>query len=285
MERTVILYHGDCPDGFGGAYAAWKKFGDAAEYLPVKHGRPAPEGLAGAHLYFIDFIYKKEVMDRIVNQAASVIVLDHHGGVRDVVEQMPQFTYDANRSGATIAWTHFHPEKPVPTLLTYVEDGDLYRFKLPDSRALIAYLYAEPFEFSVWDQLATDLEEADKRAKMIETGTIYRKHSDSIVAELATDAKLVRFEGHEVYFAPTLSIFSSDLGNLLARKRGPFALAVQARPDGLRVSLRGVGEVNLAELAQKYGGNGHPNASAFSLPWGSPIPWVALEDETARDRD
>lgn len=277
MERTVILYHGDCPDGFGGAYAAWKKFGEAAEYMPVKHGRPVPEGLAGAHLYFIDFIFHGEDMERLLNEAASLVVLDHHEGVRGLVERMPEHVYDAGRSGAVIAWEYFHPGTPVPTLLSYVQEGDLYRFALPDSRELLSSIYAEPFTFECWDQIAKDLENPAKRAAMIEIGRTYRKHSDSLIAELIEDAKLVRFEGHEVYLAPTISVFSSDLGNRLARKKGPFALVAQVRPDGLRVSLRGDGTVNVAEVAQKYGGNGHPNASAFSLPWGTPIPWEPID--------
>ena len=41
-DNISVLYHADCPDGFGGAYAAWKKFGDTAEYIPVKYGRTPP---------------------------------------------------------------------------------------------------------------------------------------------------------------------------------------------------------------------------------------------------
>ncbi|MEK9160865.1 MAG: hypothetical protein AAB440_02410 [Patescibacteria group bacterium] len=279
MARTVILYHGDCPDGFGGAFAAWKKFGNAAEYVPIKHGRPVPKGLAGAELYFIDFVYKKPEMNQIAAEAASLVVLDHHEGVRDVVESMPHHIYDANRSGATIAWSYFHPETPVPTLLSYVEDGDLYRFALPDAHALLSYIYTEPFTFESWDTIASDLEKPEKRTEMIARGEVYRRHSDLIINELVNDAKLVKFEGHICYFSPTLSIFASDLGNRLARKRGPLALAVQARPDGLRISLRGDGSVDVAKIAQKYGGNGHPNASAFSLPWGTPIPWEEVYED------
>src|SRR3989344_3757446 len=42
-KKIAVLYHGGCPDGFGGAYAAWKKFGNMAEYIPLKHGKPAPK--------------------------------------------------------------------------------------------------------------------------------------------------------------------------------------------------------------------------------------------------
>ncbi len=41
-KDIVVIYHKHCPDGFGAAYAAWKKFGDAAEYLPASYGDPVP---------------------------------------------------------------------------------------------------------------------------------------------------------------------------------------------------------------------------------------------------
>ncbi len=278
--RTVILYHGNCPDGFGGAYSAWKKFGDTAEYVPLKHGKPVPVSLEGADAYFIDFCYPKESMDAISKEAKRVTVLDHHEGMKEVVEALPSHVYTSEHSGAVIAWQYFHPETPVPTLLSYVEDGDLYRFALPDARALLSYVYSKPFEFHVWDELAEALQNDAERRAMIERGTIYAEHSSLIVSELIEDAKLVRFEGHTCYFSPSIGIFTSDLGNKLAKKQAPLSLSVSARPDGLRVSLRGDGSVDVAKIAQKYGGNGHPNASAFSLPYGAPVPWEPIDEDT-----
>src|SRR3989338_10708254 len=83
-KDIAVLYHGSCPDGFGGAYAAWKKFGDTAEYIPVKHGWPVPEGLAGRKVFILDFSYPQEEMDFIVETAGSVTILDHHLGAREV---------------------------------------------------------------------------------------------------------------------------------------------------------------------------------------------------------
>ena len=36
FKNIVIIYHTDCRDGFGAAWAAWKKFGDSATYIPGK---------------------------------------------------------------------------------------------------------------------------------------------------------------------------------------------------------------------------------------------------------
>lgn len=36
LKEIVIIYHAQCRDGLGSAYAAWKKFGDNASYIPRK---------------------------------------------------------------------------------------------------------------------------------------------------------------------------------------------------------------------------------------------------------
>jgi oligoribonuclease NrnB/cAMP/cGMP phosphodiesterase (DHH superfamily) len=279
-RKTVILYHANCPDGLGGAYAAWKKFGEHAEYIPVRHGRPAPEGLRGARLFFIDFCYPRDIMDGLQKEAESLVVLDHHEGIRDVVESMPEHVYDDEHSGAVIAWKYFHPDKSVPLMLRYVEDGDLYKFTLVDSRPLLAYLYSKPFELSVWDDLIKQVENEKARADMVERGKIYAEYGELLVEELVSRAQLVSFEGHEIYLSTSIGAFTSDLGNKLARRKGPLALCLEARPDGLRVSLRGDGSVDVSEIARTYGGNGHRNAAAFSLPYEHPVPWKELEEPT-----
>jgi len=276
-KDIAILYHGGCPDGFGGAYAAWKKFGDTAEYIPVKHGHTVPEGLAGRTLYFIDFCYPQDVMDNIVETAASVTVLDHHLGSKEVVESMPIYVFDKKHSGATIAWSYFHHTVPVPTLLTYVEDGDLYVFTLPDSRAVLSYVYAHRFTFEEWDRLAQELEESRTRGLMIEKGKIYAEHFAILVEQIANKATLISFEGFECYLVTAADMFASDVGNRLACLKPPIGIVANFHGDILNVSLRSYPSVDVSVIARKYGGNGHPQASAFRLPWGEPLPWTVIQ--------
>ena len=33
-KDIVIFYHKECQDGFSGAWVAWKKFGESADYVP-----------------------------------------------------------------------------------------------------------------------------------------------------------------------------------------------------------------------------------------------------------
>src|SRR3989344_8202725 len=94
-KHIAIFYHADCLDGFGSAYAAWKKFGDSAEYIPAKYGHePLVKEAAGKDVFFIDFCYPKGTMDEVVRSARSLVVLDHHEGIKDVVESMPTYVYD-----------------------------------------------------------------------------------------------------------------------------------------------------------------------------------------------
>lgn len=276
-KDIAILYHGGCPDGFGGAYAAWKKFGDRAEYIPVKHGLPAPEGIAGRKLYFVDFCYPQETMESLVSEAVSVTVLDHHLGNKSVVESMPEYVFDEKRSGATIAWSYFHPDIPVPTLLKYVEDGDLYVFKLSDSRAVISYMYAQPFRFDVWDSLSAKLENDAERAALIEHGKIYAEHFAILVEQIANKAILVSFEGFECYLVTAADMFTSDVGNRLAHLKPPFGIVVNFHGNVLNVSLRSDPSIDVSAIARKYGGGGHPHASGFRISWSDPLPWTVIE--------
>ena len=77
-KDIVILYHGDCNDGFGGAWAAWKKFGNDADYVPLHHGLPLPEGLNDKHIFFVDIIPDETTIKKVISNNKSVIAIDHH---------------------------------------------------------------------------------------------------------------------------------------------------------------------------------------------------------------
>ncbi|MCX6787362.1 MAG: DHH family phosphoesterase [Candidatus Kaiserbacteria bacterium] len=282
-KNIAILYHGGCPDGFGGAYAAWKKFGDTADYIPAKYSQPVPEGLEGKELYFIDFCYPQNIMDGIAKTAKSITVLDHHEGIHASAMKFPG-VFDSSHSGATIAWSYFHPDVPVPTLLKYVEDGDRYVFKLPDSRALIAYAYAQKFTFEDWDRLVQECENEATRAIVIQKGKIYAEHFAILAEQIANKAVLVSFEGFECYLASAANMFTSDVGNRLALLKPPLGIIANLYGEVLHVSLRSDPSIDVSAIARKYGGNGHPQAAAFFLKWGDPLPWtMAPEHENTRD--
>ena len=281
-KSIIVIYHKRCPDGFGAAYAAWKKFGNAAEYLPAGYGDPLPEGLAGKEVYVLDFIYEQEgAMASLARETKRLVVLDHHESSRARVEGVSEHIFDTNRSGATIAWSYFHPATPTPRLMSYLEDGDLYRYALPETRDIFSYLLVLPFEFSAWDELALGLEDDTRRAEILKKARAYTEFFEALAHSSAERAKKVRFEGYEVYFVATHPniTMKSYVGHELYTKLPPFALMVTAHPDGFGVSIRGDGSVDVAKIAAKYGGGGHPGSAGFFIPNGSEIPWIEVDDE------
>jgi oligoribonuclease NrnB/cAMP/cGMP phosphodiesterase (DHH superfamily) len=281
----AVLYHGKCPDGFGGAYAAWKKFGDAATYIPVGYGEPIPEGLDGKEVYIVDFCYELPgQIEDITSRAKRLVVLDHHESNRPRVEGVKEHVYDAKRSGATIAWSYFHPDEPVPHFMTYLEDGDLYKYALPETRDIFSYLLTLPYEFAAWDALREQIEDPKGREELIQKSKAYTEFFKSLSHMSIERAKKVRFEGHEVYFVAThpAQTMKSYVGNELYKKLPPFALIVTAHPNGFGVSIRGDAKViDVSKIAEKYGGGGHPGSAGFFIPNGEHMPWTEVEGETS----
>lgn len=280
-KKTVILYHGKCPDGFAAAYAAWKKFGDNASYIPVDHGDAPPEGLEGREVYLVDFCYETaEQMKALAAAAGRLVVLDHHESTKALTESVPEHVYDEARSGATIAWSYFHPEASIPNLMKYLEDGDLYHYVLPETRDIFSYLLVLPFEFSAWDELMLGLEDDSQRTGILKKARAYTEFFEALANSSVERAKKVRFEGYEVYFVATHPniTMKSYVGYELYTKLPPFSLIVTAHPNGFGVSIRGDNTVDVSKIAAKYGGGGHTGSAGFFIPNGNAMPWTEIDE-------
>ena len=281
LKNTVILYHGKCPDGFGAAFSAWKKFGENADYIPVDHGDSPPSGLEGREVYIVDFCYEtKEQMETLAKIAKKLVVLDHHESDKELTESVAEHVYDVLRSGASIAWTYFHPEMRIPRLMKYLEDGDLYNFALPETRNVFSYLLVLPFDFQQWDTFASELENDSARTRILEKAKAYTEFFEALVHMSADRAKKVSFEGYEVYFVATHPniTFKSRVASVLYKKFPPFAMIVTAHPNGYGVSLRGDDTVDVSKIAQKYGGGGHTGSAGFFVPNGNNMPWKEINE-------
>lgn len=281
LKDIVIIYHADCRDGFGSAYAAWKKFGDTASYIPLKaHINEPPAGLEGKEVYILDFSFTKDVLETLVETNQSVLVIDHHESVRDAVTAFPENIFDIDHSGVILSWQHFHPATDVPELLRYVEDVDLWRFALPESREFATALGQYAMDFAVWDQLITDLQEENNLINFIAKGALLAKFEDKLVDHMMTRKERVHFEGHDVWAINTseyVSILGNKLAELnLAEEQEPMGL-VYYHTDGIvKISLRSIGECDVAAIATKYGGGGHKNAAGISVASFDELPFSFL---------
>ena len=273
MKQIVILYHAECPDGFGGAWAAHKKFGDSAEYIGVHHEAPPPEGLVDKEVYMVDFTYPVDILKEIISKNKRVTAIDHHASMEEAIKLTQDYSYGNDNSGSVLAWKYFHKDS-VPKLLEYVEDRDLYKFSLPNSRAICAFIDSFDYNFSVWDELAINLENADKRNDLIEKGNLIVKYEEELVKKIIEDnARLVEFEGYKIYSVNAPHEFASDIGNILYKRNPPMAIIWREDKDKVSVSLRSDGTVDVGKIAAKFGGGGHRDSSGFVIKSIHDIPW------------
>ena len=274
MKKIVVLFHGECWDGFGGGYAAWKAFGNKAEYYSLKHGGDLPKGLKGRQIYLIDFSFKESVMQKLVKDN-YVVALDHHISAEKTTKMADEWVYELHHSGAQIAWKYFHPKEPVPQLIRHIEDVDIWKWSLPHTAELMAYMGLVAYDFKTWDKIAKDWQNPKKQRNYIEHGKYLLKYEKQMVARLLENAEVVKFEGHKTLIVNS-PVLHSEVGNKLTKKLPPIAIVWSEKNGINRVSLRSNGKADVAKIAEKYGGGGHKSAAGFALPIG-PKPWKIIK--------
>ncbi len=283
-QKIVVIYHGDCPDGFGGAWAAWKKFGAKAAYLPARDRSAPPVPLKNKIVYAIDYTYDAPIIKKLLKDNIRVTAIDHHVSQADATKLTENYLYDVKHSGAVLAWQYFHPGKKMPMLLRYVEDRDIWKWTVPHSREMLTLVDLAPFEFKSWSQLAKDIDDPRTHAMYLKKGTLLELHYRSLYEKLLSSAEPVKFAGYRVFALNCPYYFADDLGHVLALKTRSFSLLWNESSGRIRCSLRSAGTIDVGKIAKKYGGGGHRQASGFSFPVGKKTPWKLLPEAFKKER-
>lgn len=281
-KKRVVAYHGNCTDGFGAAWAAWKHFGHSAEYVPVHLTDYAEiKDLRDREIYTLDFTPPRELLNELIKKNVFVTSIDHHITRKNEVPLTKDGVYDNSHSGSVLSWKYFHPKEKMPRLLSWVEDGDLWKFVVKGTKEVYAFLDLYHFNFKIWDKFAKEFENAAKRKKYLEVGSYILGYQDSAIERLAANnSDYISFEGHKL-LAINSPVWNSQLGTALYKKYPPLAMIWHERKGRIIVSLRSDGSVDVAKLAEKYGGGGHRGASGFSFPVDKKFPWKRIKNEKA----
>ncbi len=214
--KPLVLYHANCADGFGAAFAAWLKLGDDAEYRAVSYGEDlgldSPNGANtntvywnGRVVYILDFSLPREQMDTLFSITKKVIWLDHHKTAMETyLEMHPSLkrTYnteddtvhyesygiskiilDNNKSGAMISWEYFHPDKEVPMLIKHIDDYDRWQFRIEGTKEFSKALWSyAPWSFADWNHWLKTSENSvfGCQAFYSEGAAILRAHNQNV---------------------------------------------------------------------------------------------------------
>lgn len=276
--KQLVLYHGQCLDGFAAAWVAFHKFGGAAEYRAVQYGDALAIPVEGRDVVILDFAYPRAQLLEMKERAASLLVLDHHSTAQQDLAGLDFAIFDLERSGCTLAWDHYFPGEGRPWLLPYVEDKDLWRWKLPDSEAVTAALQSYSRSFKTWEKISKKGVEA-----LVAEGRPILRYKNRLIETAASRVKMIDLDGHRIPMV-TSCVLQSEIGGRISKDH-PF-VAIVFETDRRRVwSLRSHEKsgVNVAEIAKRHGGGGHPNAAGFIEHFGPPPGQAPAAEPAAGD--
>ena len=277
---TVIAYHKSCPDGFSSAWVLLQGYPNARLH-PASYGDPIPDDIDDADLHVVDFCYEPHQLAEIMDRASTCTILDHHHTAAGWLEQSDFLVFDSvaeyadspievgtafiavmdqKHSGVGIAmqWTNSHW-----SVFDRIEDRDLWRFALRDTKDVFAAVTSRPYTVEAWDGIV-----ATPLADLVTEGRAISRYRDKLIEDtLETAFRAVIPTGHEVWCVASPYAIGSDVAGILAgrsdeRWAAYFVPSAGKVRFGLRASDDGP---DVAEIAAICGGGGHKQASGFEV--------------------
>ena len=272
IASISVIYHDECRDGFGAAWAAFQALGhrtgngNPVHYIPSKYGQKLPETDPEGFVYILDFSYNLETMtDLYDRQSGRIRLLDHHKTAMEELQgQVPGCHFDMTKSGAVLAWDFFKPFEKLPALLAYVQDRDLWQWQLPHSRQVNAALQVTPLDFELWSTLEID-------SLRIQGEPLVSEMERQIALALET-ALVIEIDGVPVPAVEVEELVSETAERLLElNPNAPFVAIYHHSEDHdgnpvTKYSLRSADRADVSDVARRLGGGGHPNAAGFIKP-------------------
>lgn len=283
-RKTTVIYHADCPDGAASAMIARQRFGDSADYVPMAYApHPVWQAYYGHDVYFVDFSWPRDALEALATIANEVHVIDHHKTAQAALADIPQHapgrapiavTFNMDKCGAVLTFEALFPGRQVPDFYLYIQDRDLWQWKLPSSREIAAAVatYGRTLEgmaaaFDEWTVLG--------KGRFVDIGARVLALQQQMTEKLGRTAKFADFHGYQVPIAnvPQETGLQSEVGEWLCQeyRSAPFAVCYGDIGHQRRYSLRSKKDANgvifdCSTLAKQFGGGGHMGAAGFTAP-------------------
>lgn len=285
MKPDLCLFHGPgCMDGLTAAWAIWKRWPDI-EFRPAQYGNTPPD-VTGKNVIIVDFSYKRDVLLETAKGAKWIVIVDHHktaeadladwsAGPFTVDDGIAlglkpphniQAWFDMDKSGARLAWEYAHPGKDVPLLVRFVEDRDLWRFKMGATREVHAALAGGPETFEAVDYMAEAIE-AGSQSPYIAGASILGAQMKDMQALIKVGQTMRLIGDHCVPVVNAPPMWASEIGNILAEMH-PFAATFYQTAAGrwsFSLRSRAPDGADVSEIAKTFGGGGHRHAAGFTV--------------------
>lgn len=272
MKDKVLLYHDRCPDGYGSRWAFETIYGNAMQYIPMNFDRDIPVDLKNKEVFIADFSFSRKKILEIKESAKSLILLDHHITAKRELDDLPYCKIDVSRSGAVLSWMYtrnLEDDSEVPEILKLVEDRDLWKFTIADSKSILAALDSREFDFDAWSNFDKNLSKKETRERILLEGDGILRYKEATVERALHKKHKIKILGHVMWACNVIHLHSEVAGQL--SKIDGFDVGCAYHFDGkkyifsLRSDNKKQSPFDVSLLAEKFGGGGHKTASGFSV--------------------
>lgn len=278
MKQIVCFYHANCMDGYGAAWVVGKKFGfDNVEFIPSNYSDEFINVVVdninlgkyyNKTIYIVDFSFKYSVLYKLSASAHEIFLYDHHvSAVRDFFgKELPNnahVIFDMDECGTSLTWKQLFGDEPFPWFIKYIKDRDLWQWKLDDTGAFSAAAFNKISKPEDIEELLVDVS-SETVANYLEYGRVVLDDQSIRAKRIIEEAYLIGFEGYQVPIANCPKELMSVVGHELCKTFGSeFSITYRDVDSKRYFSLRGLGRVDVSEIATKHGGGGHRDAAGF----------------------
>jgi oligoribonuclease NrnB/cAMP/cGMP phosphodiesterase (DHH superfamily) len=244
--------------------------GTGFEFIPINynHDFPFEKIRPNEEVVIVDFsLQKPGDFEKLLNITSRIIWIDHHKTAIEKHSHLDRSIKGIRRdgvSGCELTWAYFTHDKPTPIAVALLGDYDIWAFKYGEDTNLFqaaSRLYDTKPESEIWKKW---LNPKYDLLYEIEAGKVALKYRDNYYAGLVKAWGFpVIFEGYRAICCNAGSV-SSQLFDTVPES--DYDIMMPFVFDGTKwtVSLyTKKKEIDVSEIAKRYGGGGHRQASGF----------------------
>ena len=307
MSAILCFYHAPCNDGASAAaaleYRLKKSRPDCAIELhpmsfTVEWDDPLPEeymerfeGGEGtvAEIYIVDISLSPTKVRQILGHLREhgrlgpddpyIVCIDHHRTAIDHLDILNEYCDETmieigpGLSGATLVWKYWDGklgEEPMPLLLRYVADQDVWEWKMENSKAINSALNTlDGHADAMIEELQRSMEDTEgwMAERLAQGRAILSVIASQLQKSFSRVLNLERGDNVELRIVNATEN-ASELGNMLCEEshHTPNAVAFiysLQRDWSVKCSLRSIpgGIITARDIAERFGGGGHDHAA------------------------
>lgn len=268
---TICLHHNDADGRACGAIVRRALNQDVA-LVEMNYGEPIPwEAIELVNrVIVVDFSLPLADMQRVA-AGRELVWIDHHKTALEEMQgaanQWPGIR-SVDEAACVLTWLYFFPDIPLPKAVVLIGDRDIWRWAEEHTGAFGEGLYQQDTNAEndeLWQPLLDDDDEILNQ--LIDHGGILRQANlNSIERKVSRFGQEVIFEGHKTLLVNDRG--NGDMGdyiNKLGYEIGYCYIDILQNGTLNTVVTLYSKDVDVSQIARKFGGGGHPGAAGFAF--------------------